>query len=499
MLVVMIVVWSSETMNTKNHTPSHPAEGSEFAPLRSPADITAYTIHALGYWPENSIVVLGISAGGVGPCMRADLIDLEEPEHMQSYISHLMEMMPEFDAAGHRFDTFFTLYFGKTSTAEARKIQAGESWQPHLQLIQKDAESVARIQPWAESSFAAARAHNIHLVESFYISTYTRWRLDDAHELMFFDGMVDEIVMSPHYAQMIAHGSSVAHASQDSLPTPAWDVLATSRPDDKEQWLSDSNFWFTSYRATITAPHSSYAQNYHQQKSAEFKLWEHHIQCIIDSCAKSETSSAPSTAWADLLRDNLAPEISGFLASTITTMGTGQLILALACTSLKTAVGALTELDELEDATEQAPQKQVLFPVVTRKILDSPPSHPEPPLPEHSLDNIAGYLMGTSRTAPHWERLEALEVLLNMLSHIAEGGCLARIYIMQAWIHWLKGRTSAACAVLEHSKQYREETEFIAFEEAINQNFIPLWCQDSRQTWRGTHLQIPNFYPPRKS
>lgn len=485
-------------MNTKNHKSSHSAEESEFTPLRSPADIAAYTIHALGYWPENSIVVLGISDGGVGPCMRADLIDLEEREHMQSYISHLMEMMPEFDEQGHRFETFFTLYFGETSTEEARKIQAGESWQPHLELIQQDAQSVARIQPWAESSFTAAREHNVHLVESFYVSTYTRWRLDNPDELMFFDGMVDEIVMSPHYAQMIAHGSSVAHASQDNLPTPAWDVLATSRPDDKDQWLSDANFWFTSYRATITAPHSSYAQNYSQQKTAEFTLWNHYIQRIMESCETDEFGSAASGTWADQLRDALAPESAGFLASTLTTMGTGQLVLALACADLETVVGALAELDELDD-TEKTARGQVLFPVAERKTLESASFSDDAALPAHSLDTIAGYLMGTSPTAPHWERLEALDLLLDLVSYSAESGCLGRIYIMQAWIHWLKGRTSAACAVLEHSKQYQEETEFIAFEEAINRNFIPLWCQDSRQTWRGTYLQIPNFYPPRKS
>ncbi|MCT1366644.1 DUF4192 family protein [Rothia sp. p3-SID1597] len=54
---------------------------------RTPEDILAYMVHALGYWPRNSLVVLGASDGRLGPCLRVNL-----PTHDSSFESWCQTM-----------------------------------------------------------------------------------------------------------------------------------------------------------------------------------------------------------------------------------------------------------------------------------------------------------------------------------------------------------------------------------------------------------------------
>lgn len=315
------------------------------SPIRTSADLTAYAVHSLGYWPEQSIVLIAASSLGIGPCMRADLVDLETDKHKRSFLTELIDMMPSCGREGEPFTQVFCLIFGPTGTAEAQRIHAGYASEPDLERIQNDAAEAGKAQKWVRAVYQAVERSPLELKCILSVNTYTRWHLNDPAEDFQFEGFIDDIITSDHYADMVLQGSCPAATAEENATRSHWNVDATKTPEAAEQWYEDARFWAQSYRA-MTQQDENYCRNYTAQKHAEFILWEKALNTVLTLCLPEHRHQL-TQHWADAIRASIPAECMGFLASTMTTMGTSQLVLGATCAGLPTVVQALAELEDM--------------------------------------------------------------------------------------------------------------------------------------------------------
>lgn len=83
-------------------------------PARSPEDILAFMAYALGYWPEDSLVILAARQGQLGPCLRLNL-----PRRLThlSVWARAMRQAVERATAGPETEAIFVAVFRGTSEA----------------------------------------------------------------------------------------------------------------------------------------------------------------------------------------------------------------------------------------------------------------------------------------------------------------------------------------------------------------------------------------------
>ncbi|MBM7050717.1 MULTISPECIES: DUF4192 family protein [unclassified Rothia (in: high G+C Gram-positive bacteria)] len=482
-----------------NHLPHSTVK--TMSPIRTSADLTAYVVHSLGYWPEHSIVFLATTPGGIGPCLRADWVQDITADEKHDFLTEILQMIPTQDRDGETLNSIFCLIFGETGTTDAHNIHSGQSWQPELELIQQDALATGRAQEWVSSTYTAIEKSPFDLTCMLFINTYTRWHTNDPAAEFSFDGFVEDIVLSDHYSEQVFSGSTPSKTLQEHAERQYWNVDASRDAPTANSWHDDAVFWAQSYRA-MTSNSESYCLNYTAQKTAEFTLWDDAITTIENIC-HPDNRSALDTHWADKIRSALPAEVAGYLASTLTTMGSSQLVMGVACVGLSTVTRSLAELDHLATpvgAVSTAPVP-LLLPKSTMRAVQ-PNQEPSTnsvdsgtqvgATLENALDTIASYLMGTTPQAPPWLRLEALEILLHLVRGICTPDVMGRVLALLGWIHWLRGSSSQAHTLLMSSRDHQETPEFIAFEEAINHNFLPLWCTSGEQAWRGREFDLPN-------
>ncbi|MDO4917677.1 MAG: hypothetical protein Q3974_08695, partial [Rothia sp. (in: high G+C Gram-positive bacteria)] len=103
-------------------TAEHFTESPSFeSPVRNAADIIAFAVHNLGYWPHDSIVLVTASEHRMGPTVRANAGNLGVQEAADLLIE-LLQMMPsELDAA-ERIEKFFIIQFGQGGDLRNRQL-----------------------------------------------------------------------------------------------------------------------------------------------------------------------------------------------------------------------------------------------------------------------------------------------------------------------------------------------------------------------------------------
>lgn len=80
-----------------NTSPTHQnASPAAITSARRPEDLLAYMPYALGYWPEDSLLLASATESHLGPCLRIDLPSREE--HLPEWASALPEVVPALTA-----------------------------------------------------------------------------------------------------------------------------------------------------------------------------------------------------------------------------------------------------------------------------------------------------------------------------------------------------------------------------------------------------------------
>ena len=60
--------------------------------IRTCKDMAAIMLHQLGYWPQESFVVVALAGHNIGPCVR---IDLPGPEdNTAAYLHRIFSLLP---------------------------------------------------------------------------------------------------------------------------------------------------------------------------------------------------------------------------------------------------------------------------------------------------------------------------------------------------------------------------------------------------------------------
>ena len=108
-------------MNTFNS----PSRTPITAHISSERDVVAASLFLLGYWPENSLVILASDGQGVGPILRVDLPILTE-NRVEEAVNALLTYLPAETSSGTPTQQIFVLAFTE-SKAERNTNQSQES------------------------------------------------------------------------------------------------------------------------------------------------------------------------------------------------------------------------------------------------------------------------------------------------------------------------------------------------------------------------------------
>ncbi|MCP3425555.1 DUF4192 domain-containing protein [Rothia sp. AR01] len=189
-------------------------------PARSPEDIMAYMVHALGYWPDASLVAVATAGGELGPCLRVDL-----PHPVQGaggWAAGLREALGSLAgwAPGRPVTTFFAAFTECGSDAAPARLSCGThpGGRPPAPEPSACAEGAwrcgDRVVLGLLGAAAAATASGIAVADLWVVDRAgNRWgrlpapgpgeRLSDAARA---EGTVDAILASPVGAALTAEG-----------------------------------------------------------------------------------------------------------------------------------------------------------------------------------------------------------------------------------------------------------------------------------------------------
>ena len=76
--------------------------------IRTCKDMAAIMLHQLGYWPQESFVVVALAGHNIGPCVR---IDLPGPEdNTAAYLHRIFSLLPATIDGAQPIDRFIAFY-----------------------------------------------------------------------------------------------------------------------------------------------------------------------------------------------------------------------------------------------------------------------------------------------------------------------------------------------------------------------------------------------------
>lgn len=510
--------------------------------IRTCKDMAAIMLHQLGYWPQESFVVVALAGHSIGPCVR---IDLPGPEdNTAAYLHRIFSLLPATIDGAQPIDRFIAFYCtADRDNLRARQTASGTRTLPSTSERERDAAIAYRVERWLPLLTNPTVTGGLECFDCIVLGDTTIWELSHEQNGLIFAGFVEDILMSPYHLAQTVRGESIAATASEVRTTNPWDTAATADTGAREDWEAAAELWYRTYtqeyqlrHAEGEDPHLLQAHSYCQQKGAELCYWETALEAI--RWVMRTLAADQRTTVGDRMRQLLPAEVAGYLAASLNTYGTINLVTYCAAATLTDSLRVLEgyggrftdpaptttgEGTAIEPGSYGAPprrrntlpssflqtlhgkQHRVGSPsgvrtgwhdwvrrthlTVQRSATDVSQTQTD------YAEAMARLLCGTDQTvSPRWERLNALEVLCSLLIPAACGEPLGRLRIVQAWINWMRGTSSYANLLNEEA--HRHVQEHTPLDDALHLGLLPLWLGDSARCWRGpARFSVLNVYP----
>ncbi|MBG6224753.1 hypothetical protein IWX63_001315 [Arthrobacter sp. CAN_A2] len=450
--------------------PTSPAPGTPASPsfvVTSPADILSYIPHALGFMPDESLVVLTTTGRRLGATLRVDLPEagVDPPGFADGVLSFLQG---DVDADG-------TLVVVYTKERWERLAPA-----PRSGLLLT-----------IETVLGAAGLP----VRGGWLVSQSRWRdvfCPDEECCPWPGQSLGTVAHSALNAELIFGGSAFDASAPDAVlraapSVAARDVPGSAAADPVARAVEDAQAHYAACCAgRWTAP---------VQFHATSALWD---------------AVLPGAGAFDVAAE---PDVVGFLLASVESRAVRDFLLASACLGSAAAVdgaAACGLLEPAEGAGASSPEGR--GPEAGTRVLpdvrgggplrdavaalradpadagsDAHPSGtrragPVPCGAEALL--YADVLAGRYSGAIAWDRVDAMSILLARLAAVAEGESRAAALTMSAWFEYARGRGSRAAVFLDAAERavpgYRLARLLY---ELLRRGGLPTWARSRATAW----------------
>ncbi|KHL03094.1 DUF4192 domain-containing protein [Sinomonas humi] len=394
--------------------------------VREPEDLLGYIPHALGEWPQESLVAITLGAGSVGVSVRVDLPGALEPDELECFAGTVAEYLitdPLADSA------VLALY----SAVEWRDINVP----PHGAAVTAVRAALADL--------------GIPLLDAWLVGEHT-WRslLCDQTECCPWPGQsVETIRASRVNAELVYRGSAFGaepeagpRASAERAQTPA---QVGPRRESEEDWWAPGQF------------------------AAALAVWDEAL-----STGRIPTDERLRLLAASLVRPALRDAVIvgaalggsaawhgsraiGVLDSSPRGAAVGAPALAggLSSEEVSARVGTWEEQQETESTEIDA-----------------------------ALE-FGAVILGQTRERPQWERIERLERIMRLLVEREEPEIRAPALAVLGWICWARGRGSKAAGFLRRSLSAIPGYRFAdLLARVIDRGDLAGWARSPETAWR---------------
>jgi hypothetical protein len=451
-----------------------PAPGSPTSPpfaVTSPADMLSYIPHALGFMPEESLVVLTTSGRRLGATLRVDLPpDGSDPlVFAQGVLSFLQG-----DAGAD----------GSLVVVYARQEWARGAPAPRAAMVLK-----------LEAVLGAA---GLPVGGGWFVSA-GGWRdyfCMDAECCPWPGQPLDAVVDSALNAELIFGGSAFHPSAPEAVFREAPAVVARS---------------------------GTSATTMHAVEDAQ----AHYAACCAGHWTDQAQFHATSAVWDAVLQEaggfqvDVEPDIAGFLLASVESRTVRDFLLASACVGSAAALEGATacclleQSEETDGSQEHGSQgidltigasvppwvpgvvmpgelraavgaAEDALPATLRRIASDDHSDPSPrgDAGEQAAQLYADVLAGRHTGRLAWHRVDSMTLVLAGLASVAEGESRAAVLTMCAWFEYARGRGSRATVFLDAAEQavpgYRLAR---LLQELLRRGGLPAWARIRSTAW----------------
>ncbi|WP_421084601.1 DUF4192 family protein [Rothia nasimurium] len=480
------------TFNSHSHSPLTARVSNE-------RDVVAAALFLMGYWPDNSLVLLGSDGQGIGPLLRVDLPILTETP-IKEAVSAFLDYLPAESPGGAVNDRVFVLAFTQRNSSRSK---------PHLNqhktLREEELLAISNTSLLPELAAQTAQ-RQLKLLDLIIIGQENLWALGaDKLDLEQVCSVAD-IRFSNVYLDFLTQGHVIAESLEQSAELQSPDPLLTHNKDECDHWLAHAEILCTDsvYQRQTLNPHPIV------QLQADITIWGQVLTAIAEDI-RNQFGEAPTCIEAqrvrrkvlnghqeymvgDRLRNLLTPTISAHLASSMESKITLQFVLGSALESPAVVSEAIRYTAATEGKNWAGPHQepcQVLPPAEDLRGIGCPehtlemdPENLKRPACPQSIRHMATSLLGAKEGQPQWLELIALESLAALLENISMPRAEAHFMILQAWIRWCFGYSSEAEILLTKADLIDEAASLLPIKELISSGAVPLWITETPVTPR---------------
>ena len=365
--------------------------------VTGPEDILGFIPHSLGYWPADSLVAMTMRGKRLGATLRVDLPVLDTEAGLSRFSSTVRDYLEaDHDADGTLLVLFSNDgWIDRTGPAPGSVPAAAAAAGPLgrlLAALEIELESSGR--PVRDAWFVG---------DDFWRNAYCF----DQSCCPFPGRSVDEIRDSRLNAEMVFRGSSVGED-----PSSASNASPVTAPADAAVLASEQR-WAGEF-AALRGSRSQFARI--------MDVWG----CVL--AAEPEGT--------------LPAGLAGYLRASLRIPHWRDAVLVMSAAGRTAAEQGAEEFGIFEPDAG--------LPVVSPLLDGLPAAGPE----DDAAYPVPGYgevLLGLAPGSPRWERMRALERVLQQLGAAGGGEGGAAALTGRGWIEWCRGRGSFAHALLERA------------------------------------------------
>lgn len=359
--------------------------------VRGPEDILGFIPHSLGYWPASSLVAMTMQGRTLGATLRVDLPGpdvLADPSGFARSVCAYLEA--DRDATG----TLLALF-----TPHSRN-SAPCGYDGLLALLREVLDGAG-----------------MPVLEAWYVGDRF-WRdalCTDISCCPLPGNPVQQIKDSALNAEMVYRGSSVGTPPGD-LPEPALEV-----PDG--------------YRRAVIEAQAVWAADLYprRESKAQFRAVLRTWLEVLDRAA--------DIPW------RAVPQRDAFLRTTLMVPAWRDAVLVMAAAGWDAAEDGAERFGLFDPADDSAALRPD-----TGRTPDAGQTSGRPAAGGSDAPGYGEVLLGLEPAVPNWERLEALDAVLEQLA--ATGGPAAAASLTgRGWIAWCRGRGSYAAAYFKQAQE----------------------------------------------
>lgn len=408
--------------------------------IKNEADALAACAHMLGYWPQNSLVVLLTDGKDLGPLLRVD--GPNPDQDLPSYFSYLFSTLPV-DPASDNYEAFI-FYFGNYRPQHISQGRGQEPLSPADHALEESfwQQTNRLLLPLLDEM----DRNPLKVIDFIALGPACYWSLSPQEPYLQPAHRLEAISHSPIYLKLQGSEQDLPYSFQEARGQAAEDLSQTQDPAAREAWLLEAELAAQEEAAKRKEVPSNF-----RQMLLDISCWG----LVLDACQQAGAleENLTQAQGADRLRASLSPQLAGFLTASLLSPTCLTLLLYTAAFGAERAQEAILALSqELGQPLSQDPDPfpapgldRLLLPLeeLDQQFEALASNH------EQVGRDFTAHFLADVPEEPDWRRL----LLLQRISSLLEGICVQEAnwacITLQAWISWYGGKTSLSSHYLD--------------------------------------------------